>query len=59
VWGIYLRYRLSKQMLDNQMEIEKHRINKQILNQNPVPHLLTARADADETPAQFVQPGEH
>ncbi len=59
VWVIYLRYRLSRQVLDNQMEVEKYRIKKEMLEQNPVPHLLTARADADETGGQFLQPGEH
>ncbi len=59
VWVIYLRYRLSRQMLDNQVEIEKYRIQKQMLAQNPVPHLLAARADSDETRTQFLQPGEH
>ena len=59
VWVIYLRYRLSKLMLTNQVEIEKYRIEKQILDQNPVPHLLTGRSDADETRARLLQPGEH
>lgn len=31
VWIIYLRYRLSKQMLENQMNIEKFRVEKQLL----------------------------
>lgn len=59
VWVIYLRYRLSKLMLTNQVEIEKYRIEKQILDQNSVPHLLTGRSDADETRDRLLQPGEH
>ena len=59
VWVIYLRYRLSKLMLTNQVEIEKYRIEKQILDQNPVPHLLTGRSDADEIWGRFLQSGEH
>lgn len=59
VWVIYLRYKLSKQMLSNQMEVEKYRIKRDMLAQNPVPQLLTAPADAEETRTQFLQPGEH
>ena len=59
VWVIYLRYRLSKQMLANQIEIEKYRIEKQMLGQNTVPRLLAARSDADETRPRLLQPGEH
>ncbi len=59
VWVIYLRYRLSKQMLDNQVEIEKYRIKKQMIDQNPVPHLLTGPSDTEETRAQFLRSGEH
>jgi hypothetical protein len=60
VWVIYLRYRLSRQMLENQVEIEKYRIEQQLLDRNPVPHLLTGRADADdETRSQFLQSGEN
>ncbi|MGA3113661.1 MAG: hypothetical protein ABSF90_04420 [Syntrophobacteraceae bacterium] len=58
VWVIYLRYRLSKQMLENQVEIEKYRIQQQLLEQNPVPHLLTGRSEPEETREQFMQ-GEH
>jgi uncharacterized integral membrane protein len=60
VWVIYLRYRLSKQMLENQIEIEKFRIQRQLmLDQNPAPPLLTAGAESDETRTQFLQPGDH
>ena len=56
---IYLRYKLSRQMLANQIEIEKYRIKQQMLEQNPLPRLLTARTDAEESGAQFRQPEEH
>ncbi len=59
VWVIYLRYRLSRQMIENQVEIEKYRIQKQMLDQNPAPHLLTGRSDTEETRARFLQTGEH
>lgn len=59
VWVIYLRYKLSKQMLSNQMEIEKYRIQKQMLEQDPVPRLLTAVTDSEGSRTQFTQPGEH
>ncbi len=58
VWVIYLRYRLSKQMLENQVVIEKYRIKQQLLEQNPVRHLLTEGSNADdETGSQFSQSG--
>lgn len=59
VWVIYLRYRLSGQMLENQVEIEKYRIQSQMLGQSPAAPLLTARAETDETRAQILQTGEH
>lgn len=59
VWVIYLRYRLSKQMLSNQMEIEKYRIRTQLLEQNHVPQLLSAPADIEKTQTLSSQPGEH
>lgn len=34
VWVIYLRYRLSKQMIDNQLDFEKFRLEKQLLLQH-------------------------
>jgi hypothetical protein len=45
-------------MTENQVEIEKCRIKKQMLDQNPAPHLLAGRSDTDATRAQFLQPGE-
>jgi hypothetical protein len=59
VWVIYLRYRLSRQMLSNQMEIEKYRIERQLLEQSPAPPMLAAPAQADETRSRFLQPEEH
>jgi hypothetical protein len=40
VWIIYLRYKLSKQMLDNQLDLEKFRVEQQLLVQRESPHLL-------------------
>ena len=31
VWVIYLRYRLSKQMMKNQFDLEKYRMEQQLL----------------------------
>ncbi len=59
VWVIYLRYRLSKQMLENQVRIEKFRIEKLMIEQNSVPRLLSAHTDADDARTQFLQSGEH
>ncbi len=44
VWVIYLRYRLSKQMLDNQLDLEKFRVEKQLLLQQPESPPLLPRA---------------
>lgn len=41
VWIIYLRYRLSKQMLDNQLDLEKFRVERQLLLEAKSPQLLT------------------
>ncbi len=55
VWVIYLRYRLSKQMLTNQFEIEKYRIQTELLAHNPDPHLLTAPgAEGEESRSQLM-----
>jgi len=40
VWIIYLRYRLSKQMLENQLNLEKFRVEKQLLLETKSPQLL-------------------
>ncbi len=48
VWVIYLRYKLSKQMLENQVHIEKYRIDRLMIEQNSVPQLLTAHTEADD-----------
>lgn len=39
-WIIYLRYKLSKQMLENQLDLEKFRVEKQLLVQSEPPQLL-------------------
>ena len=40
VWIIYLRYRLSKQMLNNQLDLEKFRVEQQLLLAAKSPQLL-------------------
>jgi hypothetical protein len=40
VWIIYLRYRLSKQMLENQLDLEKFRVERQLLLEAKSPQLL-------------------
>lgn len=44
VWVIYLRYRLSRQMLDNQLDLEKFRAEKQYLLQCEQARLLPEAA---------------
>ena len=39
-WMIYLRYKLSRQMLANQLDLEKFRVEKQLLLQHETPPLL-------------------
>ncbi|MCK8602326.1 hypothetical protein [Desulfoferrobacter suflitae] len=39
-WVIFLRYKLSKKMLENQLDIEKFRVEKQLLIQAESPPLL-------------------
>lgn len=49
-WVIYLRYRLSKKMLDNQLDLEKFRVEKQLLLQAETSPLLPdSMDDARET----------
>lgn len=48
-WVIYLRYRLSKQMLENQLEIEKYRIQTNLLAQSPVQNLIGSGREDDAT----------
>lgn len=57
VWVIYLRYKLSRQMLENQVRIEKFRIERLMIEQNPAQHLLTAHADEAQT--KFLHSEEH
>lgn len=40
-WVIYLRYKLSKQMLENQFNLERIRVEHQLLPSNEPPRLLT------------------
>jgi hypothetical protein len=40
VWVIYLRYKLSKQMLENQLHLEKYRLDHQLLLRHDAPPLL-------------------
>ncbi|MCE5335801.1 MAG: hypothetical protein LLG06_14560 [Desulfobacteraceae bacterium] len=53
-WVIYLRYRLSRQMLCNQLEIEKYRIQRELLAHNGTPHQL---ASPEMRTADFEEPG--
>ncbi len=39
-WSIYLRYRLSKQMLENQLNIEKYRLETQLIAHQETSRLL-------------------
>ncbi len=49
-WVIYLRYRLSKQMLDNQFNIEKYRLEQQLLtSREQAPTLLPKPDDSLKT----------
>ncbi|MEM5787718.1 MAG: hypothetical protein AAGU11_10390 [Syntrophobacteraceae bacterium] len=59
VWIIYLRYKLSRQMLQNQLEIEKYRVKKQILlAHDPAHKLLPGGAGHEEVQAQVLERGE-
>lgn len=49
-WIIYLRYRLSRQMLDNQLNLEKFRVEKQLLLQSDSPPLLPHSANEAQEP---------
>ncbi|MEN6440429.1 MAG: hypothetical protein ABFD97_17790 [Syntrophobacter sp.] len=58
-WVIYLRYRLSRLMLENQLEIEKYRINTQLLARDIPPHMLPGGGEEQkEIAAQVLQRGE-
>jgi hypothetical protein len=46
VWIIYLRYKLSKQMLENQLNLEKFRVEKQLLLESK-PHQLLPNPGSD------------
>ncbi len=48
-WIVYLRYKLSRQMLENQLEIEKFRLHVQsTIAQDQAPQLLTAGSPEHE-----------
>ena len=49
-WMIYLRYKLSRQMLENQLDLEKFRVEKQLLLQQepPTPLLPNPMNEAQE-----------
>ena len=49
-WIIYLRYRLSKQMLENQFDLEKFRFEKQLLLESKAPQLLPNPAGETQEP---------
>lgn len=56
-WVIYLRYRLSKQMLENQFNIEKYRIETQLLARTePAPLLPSPVKEADEAATEGPAP---
>jgi len=58
-WIIYLRYRLSRLMLENQLEIEKYRIEKQLLARDAPPPMLPRGGDEhEEVAAQVLRRGE-
>jgi hypothetical protein len=58
-WVVYLRYKLSKQMLNNQMEIEKYRIHTNLLAQNPdFRQLEHTGTEADKSRVQLLETRE-
>lgn len=50
VWIIYLRYKLSKQMLENQFNIEKFKVETQLLLESKSPRLLADSAGENREP---------
>ncbi len=47
VWVIYLRYKLSRRMLDNQLDLEKYRVEKQLLLQDEKTLLITSPVSSE------------
>lgn len=47
-WIVYLRYRLSKKMLENQLDLEKFRVEKQLLIQSEAAHTTLLPSPAEE-----------
>jgi hypothetical protein len=50
VWVIYLRYRLSKQMIENQFNLEKFRVETQLLLDSKAPQLLPKPVSETQEP---------
>ena len=49
-WIIYLRYKLSRQMLENQLDLEKFRVERQLLVQQEPAHLLPSPMNEAQEP---------
>ncbi|MFP5213839.1 MAG: hypothetical protein ACLGPL_10720 [Acidobacteriota bacterium] len=55
-WMIYLRYKLSKQMMENQFHIEKYRLETQLLMHKESHHpLLTGSVDGTQGSSTLLQ----
>jgi len=50
VWIIYLRYKLSKQMIENQFNLEKCRVETQLLLESKTPQLLPNPVNETQEP---------
>jgi hypothetical protein len=50
VWIVYLRYKLSKQMIENQFNIEKFRVETQLLLESKSPQLLPNPVNENSEP---------
>ena len=57
VWVIYLRYRLSKKMLENQFDLEKFRVEQHLLTHENAPALLPRGGDQAGKEGQAGHPG--
>ena len=49
-WIIYLRYRLARQVLENQLHLEKFRVEQQLLVQRESPRLLSNPVNEAQEP---------
>ena len=54
VWVIYLRYRLSRQMLENQLRLEMYRVKRELLAGAKPVNLLTGLSEGMEEPRRNV-----